>query len=289
MGGAALERRPVLGDVGGTNARFAVVGSDGRPGRVRASAAADHAGFDEALGDFLADEGVTPRSLAISAAGSVIDGAVRLTNAPWKIGAAALSARFGGVPVHLVNDVEAVALALPVLSPDDTAEILAGCAEAGVPRLAVNLGTGFGAAVAVPTGAGRWTALATEAGHVHLDPGVFAASGAAMIEDVFSGPGLRRARSATPGLAPDRFRTEWSRLLGRIVRDLVQTTGAWGGVHFCGGLAEDFEVLVDRPAFGVGFRADGPMRARLERVPVRRITTEAPALRGLAALLDAGR
>jgi len=136
--------------------------------------------------------------------------------------------------------------------------------------IAVNVGTGFGAAVAIPA-QGSWHPLATEPGHVRLygDPGT--------VEDVLSGPGLARLRKADP----DGWRARFSTSLGGITRDLVLATGAWGGVRFCGGVMGAWDEMVDARLFAEAFDIDGPMAARLAQVPLARIVHPYPALVGL--------
>src|SRR6056297_3459528 len=104
-------------DLGGTNARFAAAAADGGIGPVTRRPLAAHGGVIEAMDAAMAaDPGLAaPASVAIGAAGPVDGDRVALTNAPWIIEAGAVSAHLGGVPVRLLNDLEAVARALPAL------------------------------------------------------------------------------------------------------------------------------------------------------------------------------
>lgn len=279
-----MARRRLVSDVGGTNVRFALVAPDGTLGRIETAKIASHSTFESALDAYLASAGAGARTeveaIAVAAAGAVRDGRVRLTNAPWTIGEATLSAHLGGAPARVLNDLEAVALALPGLGPEDAATIHPGDPAARAPRIAVNVGTGFGAAVAVPAGDG-WTALATEPGHISLAPPPFA-KGAATIEEVFSGPAYARL---FPGGIGATARAPYSTLFGRVVGDLVLATGAWGGVYLCGGVMNDFDRIIDRAAFLAAFPGDTPMTERLRATPVSRILVKSPALRGLVAAL----
>lgn len=286
----------LLADIGGTNARFALVSPGARPGAVERLPVARFPRFEDALAAFLGPAAGRVDEVAVAAAGPLIDGRVRLTNAPWEVSPEAVARVLPGVALRILNDLEAVALLLPGLAPGEV-EALRGPASLSPPRpaapmLALNLGTGFGAAVAVPVPSpdGRaWTALATEAGHMTLAPAdaeeSLACAGAATVEEVLSGPG--HARLAARG-HPDTRRL-FSRLLGRIAGDLVLATGAWGGLHLCGGLTGAADDLLDRAAFLDKLSERSGVAARLAELPVRRIRLAEPALHGLAMLgpLDA--
>lgn len=296
----------LIADIGGTNARFALVRRPGVPEAVQRLPLAEYPRFEDALRAYLAAQAVPAASLAgmaIAAAGPVRSGKVRMTNADWSLDAAALSAGFGGIPVSLMNDVAAVAQALPFLTADDRLAVRdrlepvdAGAGEGArdggepLPLLAVNAGTGLGAAVAVPVDAG-WTVLPTEAGHMrlgaadHEELALFA--GLETVEDLIAGPGWQRFRrerlgkAADGGASPSAARI-FSTVLGRFAGDMVLATGAWGGVYFCGGVMNSWDDLIDRQALLAAFNRHGAMSGLLETVPLFRLTLDDPALRGLS-------
>jgi glucokinase len=309
---ADRSRARLIADIGGTNARFALAGPAGFT-QVRVLPVAGHDGFGAALDVYLAggDEGFvgdrTIGSVAIAAAGPRDGNAVSLTNAPWRIDGAAVSARLGGIPVRVLNDLEAVALCLPGLGSDDrevlTPGLIPGATEGPLPMLAANVGTGFGAAVAVPSlGRAGWTVLGTEAGHMSLAP-LGPAEAALLasvrtVEDAFSGPGYARlfgaataddGESLRPGGpgdddAPAGARSAYSGIFGRVLGDLALATGAWGGVYLTGGVMSDFHRVIDVETMLAAFRDKDKMASRMERVPVFRITADQPAFRGLSAV-----
>ena len=59
-------------------------------------------------------------------------------------------------------------------------------------------------------------------------------------------------------------------------------TGAWGGVYFCGGVLSAWSENIDLDSLMNWFRDKGPMRARMEAVPMRHLVRAKPALLGLA-------
>ena len=272
----------ILADVGGTNARFAVRGSNGAPTDIRRFAVRDFPRFHDALAMYA--DGRPVVSVAVAAAGPVVDRAVRLTNADWVISEPEILDTCPDAKVHVLNDLEAVALALPMLSGSDIATLHAGEPAQRGPMLALNVGTGFGAAVVVAAGNG-WTALPTEAGHMSLIPTEadrFVFSAPTTIEGVLSGPSLAQLRENTND--PKALRVGFSRILGRVAGDLILATGAWGGLFLCGGVLSEMAETVDRDVFLDALHDRQGVAARIRSVPVHQIRADEPALLGLSTL-----
>ena len=123
---------PVLiGDIGGTNARFALVPDRDAPLQVfRSVATADFPTIEDAIeASVLAHSSLRPRSAIIDIAGPITGDAVRLTNAHWVIRPRDVMAKLGIEDVILLNDFEALALALTALGADDLVSI-GGIADA---------------------------------------------------------------------------------------------------------------------------------------------------------------
>ena len=117
----------LVGDVGGTNARFAVADLQGaRPSIVLTGAVLckDHESLAAAADAFLASAGLAalPATATIAVAGPVADGAARLTNAPWDASEAELM-ELGFTRARLVNDFEALATGVADLAPEDSVAI----------------------------------------------------------------------------------------------------------------------------------------------------------------------
>ena len=300
----------LVADVGGTNVRFARADARGTLDAVRTMPTSAAASFLEALHDYLRATGGNAHcaSCAIGAAGPVDGDTVTLTNLDWTITRAGVSAALGGAPVTLVNDLEAVAAALPHLAADDLAPI--GGPAVAPPedlrsRLAINVGTGFGAALALRRGA-RWWTLPSEAGHMRLDicsavqrdalgpcrtvEDLLSGRGLAELYDRLSGGGSPR-RDPSAVLAPsgeDRHARRAVEIvtdvLGRVTGDLTLATAAWGGVMLTGSVAEGWSKVADPARFRRAFEGEGPMRARLARTPTALIERPHVALLGLAML-----
>jgi len=212
----------------------------------------------------------------------------------------------GGVPVALVNDLEAVAAALPYLTSDDLTTLGAPAPVRPQERtmLAVNVGTGFGAASVIRRD-GRWYTCPSEAGHMTLGPvePVTALPADTSVEDVLSGNGVARlyerlagARSgriqqasdvlAASGDDPIAARTVelFAAILGRVAGDIALATCAWGGVYLCGSVATAWAGTADIERFRAEFIRKGPMRARMLNVPTAVIRRHNAALYGLAMM-----
>lgn len=100
----------LLGDIGGTNARFALV-TDERMGPIETLAVADYPDFDRALAAFL---GRHRNGLPISGAVLAVAGAVEanrstLTNSGWVVDASRWGQTFDLQSVRVVNDFKALA------------------------------------------------------------------------------------------------------------------------------------------------------------------------------------
>jgi len=274
----------LIADIGGTNARFALTSAGGPVGPTTVMQVRAHATFADALAAYVAATGSRFHEAALAAAGPRDGDAIRLTNAGWTIDPAGVRMVAPKAAVAVFNDLEAVAFALPHLRTDDVDVLAAGAPPAvPAPRLAFNVGTGLGAAVALPGPAG-WRALATEAGHMRFaaatDEEAAIAYAFHTYEDALSGRGFARLEALLPDAR--RRRRVFSRLLGRVAGDLTLATGAWGGIDFCGGVLSTWEENVDFAALKQTFLDKGPMAARMATVPIRRLTAAAPALIGLA-------
>src|SRR5439155_943899 len=62
-------------------------------------------------------------AVSLGVAGPVVGTSVEPTNLPWRIDATVVSSALGGVPVFLLNDLEALAYGVPGL-PDDALLVL---------------------------------------------------------------------------------------------------------------------------------------------------------------------
>ncbi|WP_336490372.1 glucokinase [Methylobacterium nigriterrae] len=207
---------PVLvGDIGGTNARFALVEAKGAAPRLLSrEATRQHPDPSSAIRAALAKGaakgaakggGPAPRSAILAIAGRVDGPEVRLTNADWTIAGAQIGADFGLSSAVMVNDYVPVAAGAAGIAPDDLTPIGPHLEATGGARLVLGPGTGFGAAALVPY-ADRLAIVSTEAGHTDFGPtdageeaiwhALERVEGRVTVEALLSGPGLARLHAA---------------------------------------------------------------------------------------------
>ena len=265
---------------------------------------ADYLGLAEIIEDFLAtlDGEPVTRGVIASAGYPLEDGTVITANLPWRLSPREISQRLSFRDLRLVNDFEAVAHAAAYV---DASEVLhlSGPEIAPVvgPTLVLGPGTGLGAAVWIPTGK-RAVVLATEAGQAALTPGndLEMALLSEMLKDrthvpveyALSGPGLMNLHNAlcamrgsdNPYHTPDEITAAavsgsdaqareslevFCGLLGSAVGDMALLYGAQGGVYLAGGILPHIREFLLNSSFVERFLNKGPMRAALERIPVR--------------------
>lgn len=118
-------------DLGGTHVRFRCTGDDARPGPVHVVRADEATSFEAAFGLWRerAETHGRLEAIAIAAAGPIAGDQVRITNLGWTLDARALERSLDVGRCLLVNDVTAVAWALPRLRKSDVRELGAGGSE----------------------------------------------------------------------------------------------------------------------------------------------------------------
>jgi glucokinase len=156
-------------DIGGTHTKLALLRRDARHAIARLETHAS-AGVDDLgalVAGFVGRERIDAASLGI--AGPVIGTVVETTNLPWRIDADQLSSVLGGVPVFLLNDLEALAYGIPALADDALAVLNPGVPVPHGTIAVVAAGTGLGEGGLLWDG-GRPIALASEGGHADFAP-----------------------------------------------------------------------------------------------------------------------
>jgi glucokinase len=313
----------LIGDVGGTNARFALQAAPGEAAsQLVTYAVADYPTFDAAILDYVSRlSGPRPRQGAIGIANPIVGDHVKMTNAPWNFSIDGVRRAIGFDRFLVINDFTALALSLPGLSPDDVRQIGGGSPD---PTAAVGLigpGTGLGVSGLLRVNGGRRSIpLEGEGGHVSLAPATAREDrvvavlrdrfGHASAERAISGPGLvnlYEALCTIDGVAPRPLdpaavSTEaqagsdarcveavdmFLGLLGGVAGNLALTLGARGGMYIGGGIVPRLGDWIDRSSFRERFVAKGRFRAYLEKMPTYLVDAKtSPALIGAARALD---
>lgn len=195
----------LVGDIGGTHSRLALFSPDG-PSLVAEAVYSSRkfSGLEEVIEKFLGTV-KPPRELdkaCFGVAGPVRNGHCQLTHLPWAVDVESLQSLLSLAAIYLINDMVAVAAAVPFLQPAEVAVL-----QEGVPdpqgRIAVlAAGTGLGQAFLIPQERGPDIVVATEGGQCDFPPRQFEEMelhrflteeyGRVALEDVLSGPGLVR-------------------------------------------------------------------------------------------------
>src|SRR5262249_50041437 len=134
----------LVGDIGGTNARFGLVSPDGGLLHSRVLADADYPGIGEAIDAYLRgrDRLPAPRRGALAIASPVAGDEIRMTNHPWTFSVSGLQKRLGFQRLDVINDFTAQALALPHLKEGDRNVVGGGSALPGFPIGVLGPGSG---------------------------------------------------------------------------------------------------------------------------------------------------
>jgi glucokinase len=307
----------LIGDIGGTHARFAILlDSNAEPTIFPVLRTADHASIDEAIQTAVLDRtSILPRSAVLAVAGPVDGDEIPLTNCPWVVRPRAMQSGLALEDIVVLNDFEAQALAVVALGEGHLEPIGGGSAEARAGRVVLGPGTGLGVAGLIHV-RNMWIPIPGEGGHVDLGPrsrrdyeifeyleriegrisGEQLLCGRGLLniyravcqaggnEPVFDSPAAITAAAlecTDPAAreAVDLFVT----YLGRLAGDLALVFMARGGVYLTGGIAQKIMPALKNGLFRSSFEDKAPHRALLAGIPAYVITHPMAALSGLAA------
>jgi len=311
----------LVGDVGGTNARFALVDAEHRVRNLHIYTSANYGSLTEVIADYLQrtmGRRRPPRAV-IAVAGPVTDGEMVFTNLDWTVTEGDLLTTFEFEAVKLLNDFAAQALGCPRLDPDDLRPIGPPMQGGGrdCPIVVMGAGTGFGVA-GLARGALGDLAISTEGGHAGFSPTdeveleiwrrLHLKYGRVSIERLLSGHGLydlyrilcelNQADATCPdekavmqaggagdpaaGAALDRF----CAILGSVAGDLALSFGARGGAFISGGIAPRMADRLANGQFRARFEAKGRLSDYVREIPTALVLHPYPAIIGAARELE---
>ncbi|MEP7301325.1 MAG: glucokinase [Caldimonas sp.] len=312
----------LVGDVGGTQARFGWVAGPGGSIVDPASYACEElAGVEAAIGRYLAEHArPAPASCALAIAVPVSGDRLTMTNRDWSFSAAELRRALGVGRLVVLNDFTALALAVPGLQVHERRPVGGGSAIAGAPVAVLGPGTGLGVSgllfrqgepVPLAGEGGHVTLAAVDAGEDRLLARLRERFGHVSAERVLSGAGLvhlyqalcdiagRSAEALAPAdvaahaaaggdAACQAALEHFFAFLGSVAGNLALTLGARGGVYIGGGIVGRLGRAIDASRFRERFESKGRYRPYLAAIPTWVIeTADAPALRGADRALDA--
>jgi glucokinase len=320
----------LAGDIGGTKTLlglFDAVPARPRSVLVRSFGTLDHADLQTMIAVFLREGGMAPTSIdtaCFGVAGPIIGDAADLTNVPWRVDARQVATAFSLRRVTLLNDLEAMAYAVPVLEESEVRVLQKGEALRGGNIALIAAGTGLGEAL-LHNADGRFMPSPSEAGHadfaartereIRLVRDLTARYGRADVEHVVSGRGLVNLHRVTheqqPCLAaidlddPDapaamtaaafehrcpgcvEALDMFVEAYGAEAGNLALRTVSTGGVFIGGGIAPKILPALTTGAFINAFRAKPPLDAMLAAMPVKVMLNAEAGLLG-AAVFAAG-
>lgn len=309
----------LVGDIGGTNARFAIWENDALHS-VRVFPTADYTSPEHAIGVYMADLKLEKGDIGhacLAVAGPVDGDEFRFTNSHWRLSRKAFCKTLQVEQLLLINDFTAMALGMTRLQPDEYQQVCAGEADPSRPAVVIGPGTGLGVGTLLSL-RNSWMALPGEGGHVDLPVGspreaqlrahIEAQIGHVSAETILSGGGLLRlyqtvcavdgleatctspAEVTEAGLEGDPAAVatieQFCRFLGRVAGNNVLTVGGRGGVYIVGGVIPRFLDLFLESGFADSFADKGCMSEYFEGIPVWVVTAEFSGLLGAGVALQ---
>jgi glucokinase len=311
------DERILVGDIGGTHARFAVARKAGAQWTVdhRSDIETEAAQFEDVLHNYLdkLDAGERPNAAAIAVAGPVADGKVSFTNRNWQLSEAEFTLQ-GFESALLINDFAALAFAAAQAQPHELYTLgpnIPGMQDEPISILGA--GTGFGVSC-LARYRGRGVPIATEGGHIGFAPAnekeiavlrsLTRRFGRVSVERILSGPGIEnvfaalheiigskppqmeasaiveQARAGEP-IAADTVAMFCS-VYGAVAGDIALAHGARGGVFIAGGIAQKIKDILSASAFRARFESKGRMSGFVQAIPTRIILDDNATFIGAA-------
>ena len=315
----------LAGDVGGTKTFLGLFArSAARPDAIdiRSYRTLDFPDLGALCVQFLRETSTRPAEIeaaAFGVAGPIAGNRAQLTNVPWLVDLDTLRAEVPIERAFLLNDLEALAWSIPVLTPAEIEVLHEGEPDSGGNVALIAAGTGLGVAL-LPNVDGRLVPRASEGGHVDFAPrnaDEQALAGALQkeygrvdVERVVSGPGLahihrvlyaHRCPTLTQTQTSDELPAAITRgaleaacssctrtleffvsAYGASAGNLALTVMATGGVYLCGGIAPRILPALRWPIFMRSFLDKTPMDALISRIPVKVILNSRAGLLGAA-------
>jgi glucokinase len=327
----------LAGDIGGTKCNLALYEVDGQSHRKvieQRYESREFPAFDQVISRFLGDTRIETKNSGAKAidaagfgvAGPVIDRRVKATNLPWIVDAAALSAQLETPHVVLLNDLEATAHSLALLSPAEISTLNPGTPAPQSTQAVLAAGTGLGEAILFWDGARRVVA-GTEGGHTDFAPRteqeiellrfmkksnefvspelILSGRGfhtihkflnASVQHASFAGPEADAApeitRLALEGKCPVCVQTLdlWVSMYGAEAGNLALKVLARGGVWVAGGIGVKIRKKMEDGTFFRAFCAKEKFGPLLAQIPIRLVLNEdAPLIGAMSRAVQAAR
>ena len=162
----------IAGDIGGTKTDLAIYSPESGPHSPLAQTevhSADYPSLQAIVKEFLAQVKMFVDVASFDVAGPVVNGQVKTTNLPWVLDEQTLANDLGLRAAYLMNDLEAVARAVPSLRPQDVLTINKGESVSNGSIAIIAPGTGLGESFLTWDGS-QYAAHSSEGGHSDFAP-----------------------------------------------------------------------------------------------------------------------
>ena len=266
--------------------------------------------------------GETIEAAGFGVAGPVIDNRVKATNLPWTVDGAALAVQLATPHIVLLNDLEATAYSLALLSPSEIAILNRGVPAPKATQALIAAGTGLGESILFWNG-DRYAVASTEGGHTDFAPRteqeiellryMKKRNEYISVELILSGRGFRTIHEfldvsvrhdsfhgteddAAPEITHLALEKKcpvcvetvdlWTVMYGAEAGNLALKTLARGGVWIAGGIAVKIRKKMEDGAFFRAFCEKEKFSALLAQIPVQMVLNEdAPLLGAMSQAL----
>jgi glucokinase len=162
----------LAGDIGGTKTVLALFSREEGAHTIlqkKKYRSKKYDSLDDIVREFTAEFQADIEAASFGVAGPVQHNRVQVTNLPWVVDGRTLSDTLGGATVHLLNDLQAIANAIPILQPEDLRTLQTGETDPTGAIGVIAPGTGLGEAFLVWNGRNH-QAYPTEGGHTDFAP-----------------------------------------------------------------------------------------------------------------------
>jgi len=293
----------LVGDIGGTNARFALVA----PGEselisIKTFSCSKFETVQEAIKSYLSSiNNVEIKSSCIATAGTTHLDIFKPVNNDWTINKANVSSALNDIEVIWINDFSAQALATSTLDDDDVIVVNKGNAQTDRVRFVIGPGTGLGTCGLIKTSSG-WVSLPAQGGHSDFAPNsdleieiltiLKKQFGHVAVERILSGPGIvnlykalcqinggeaqfhspSEITSAAIQSNPDSVAKEtlhlFCKIFGSVTGTMALTTGCLGGIYITSDLVRNFLDFFVKSDFLKSFEDKGRMKYLMTDIPI---------------------
>jgi glucokinase len=293
----------LVGDIGATNARFALVA----PGssdieNIQSLKCEDFDNIQSAISFYISSFlELDIVSACFATAGTVHLAVFKLANNHWTINKSDVAKTLNGVTIKWINDFTAQAFATTTLTDGEVITLNKGIVKPEKLRLVIGPGTGLGVCGLIMSPSG-WLPIAGEGGHSDFAPNtsieyeiltlLAKKFGHVAVERILSGPGIMNlyealcqingkdriyttpseitAAAVNAGADPiaDETIQMFCKIFGSVAGSMALTVGALGGVYITSDLVRNFLDLFIESDFQKSFESKGRLQSVLEDIPV---------------------